>query len=86
MTQLTLTDLSSNTELDLAASQEVQGGFFPMANIVAMFEMLEFTQNATSIAVINDGVGGSVLNNFNTSSLSAASPMQVLKMSSSTGE
>lgn len=81
MSKLNLTDLPFNADLDVAACQETRGGFFPMSSIVAFIETMQFTQNAATFTLVNDGVGGSVLNNISHSSLSAASPMSVVKMS-----
>jgi hypothetical protein len=80
MAQLSITDLPLNTDLDLAARQEIQGGIFPLTSIVAIFETMQFTQNAATFTIINEGTAGSVLNNISHSSLSAASPMQFLQM------
>jgi len=85
MAKLTLTDLPVNSDLDLAARQEIHGAYFPMSSIVAFIETLQFTQNATTINIFNEGTGGTVFNNIATSSLSAASPMQVLQMSAPIG-
>jgi hypothetical protein len=81
MTQLKLTDLPMNAYLDVAACEAIQGGMFPMSSIVAFIETMQFTQNAATFTLVNDGTGGSVLNNISHSALSAASPMSFVKMS-----
>jgi hypothetical protein len=69
--------------MDASAREDTRGGFFPMASIVAFIETMQFTQNASTFTLVNDGTNGSILNNISHSALSAASPMSYVKMSTS---
>ncbi len=81
MTRLKLSDLPLNTKMDASVREDIRGGFFPMASIVAFVETMQFTQNASTFTIMNGGTNGSVLNNISHSALSAASPMSYVKMS-----
>lgn len=80
MSKLILKDLPQNAELDRSAGATINGAYFPMSSIVAIFETMQFTQNAATFTMINENTSGSVLNNISHSSLSAASPMEYLQM------
>lgn len=91
MKTITLNDLPVSTELDRAAVEAVTGGFlgglvpfsrpvssfFPtINNYFIEYEQTIFQQNPTNVSIYNTGdTLGNVVNNVNTSALSAASPM-----------
>ena len=89
MTTITLNDLPQSTELDCAALEAVTGGFLAglveyqrpssylptINNFFVQYEQTIFQQNPTNVSIYNGDTGGDIINNINTSSLSAASPM-----------
>jgi len=94
MTTLTLTDLPMSADLDRAAAVEIAGGFLeglipfsesggympPIMNFFVQYEQNIFQQNPTNISIFNSETGGDVINNIETSSLTAASPMSFTKI------
>ncbi len=93
MTTITLYDLPLSAELDRAAAMEIAGGFLeglipfgeggympPIYNLFVQYEQTIFQQNPTNISIFNSGTGGDIINNIQTSSLSAASPMSYTRI------
>jgi hypothetical protein len=93
MTTITLNELPLSAELDRAAAMEISGGFLeglvpfseggympPIYNLFVQYEQNIFQQNPTNISIFNGDTGGDIINNIETSSLSAASPMSFTKI------
>lgn len=94
MTTITLYDLPENTELDRAALEAVTGGFLDglvnyarpssylptINNFYVQYEQTLYQQNPTNVSIYNGDTGGDIINNINTSSLSAASPMSFTRI------
>jgi hypothetical protein len=78
---LMINDLPQSDVLDRAARAELCGGQLPpfVQNLIAQFRITEFTQNAVSVTVLNQGAVGSISNQFNIAPLSAASPMTFIQ-------